>query len=244
MACEMARREGERYLDKKHARSPGTASIASSHPSMIPERIQWAEQPTGPKTGPTASTSMNNDQHVYHRPPPPDWIDRVNTQKARDDTLRRFGNTEIPDQGVVFEGHVPYDAWTSPRRPTPNIAVATTELVVKEESMPHPTHVMLRCTNFIGNTSITPMSQQVYPGCLNPVSDPLLGPRSTDCSHSRDGQQNESLRARHDPILPVLGRQVSPIPLNKNRESYREPATRFLTLPPSKLDTRIRGDGE
>jgi hypothetical protein len=183
MACEMARRKGEQYLDKKRARSPGRASIVSSHPSMIPERIQWAEQPTGPKTGPMASTSMNNDQHVYHRLPPPDWIDRVNTQKARDDTLRRFGNTEIPDQVVVFEGHVPYDAWTSPCRPTLNIAVATTEPVVKEESVPSPMHVTLRCTNFIGNTSITPMSQQVYPGCLNPISDPLLGPRSVDSSN-------------------------------------------------------------
>jgi hypothetical protein len=38
------------YIEKRHAQSLGTASITSSHPSMVPERIQWTEQPLAPKT--------------------------------------------------------------------------------------------------------------------------------------------------------------------------------------------------
>jgi hypothetical protein len=70
---------------------------------------------------------------------------------------------------------VPYDVWTSPHRHLLNIAVITTELVVKEESAHHAAHIMLRHINFVRNTSITLMSQQVYPGHFNPSSDPLLG---------------------------------------------------------------------
>jgi hypothetical protein len=41
MARDMATHEGMRYIEKRHAWSLGMASIMSSHPSMVPERIQW-----------------------------------------------------------------------------------------------------------------------------------------------------------------------------------------------------------
>jgi hypothetical protein len=86
----------------------------------------------------------------------------------------------------MFVGHVPYDVWMSPHRPLPNITVIPTEPVVKDELTHHAAHVMLRRPNFVGNTSITPMSQQVYPGHLNPSSDPLLGSQIADSQNGRD----------------------------------------------------------
>jgi hypothetical protein len=38
---EMARDMATCYIKKRHAWSLGMASIMSSHPSMVPERIQW-----------------------------------------------------------------------------------------------------------------------------------------------------------------------------------------------------------
>jgi hypothetical protein len=46
----------------------------------------------------------------------------------------------------------------------------------------HDRHVTKRA-HFIGNTSITPMSQQFYPGRLSQGADPLLGPRFVDQQH-------------------------------------------------------------
>jgi hypothetical protein len=186
MARDMATHEGTCYIKKRCAWSLGTASIMSSHPSMISERIQWTSRPSAPETEPSASTSVGQDQHIYHQPPPPDWLDRVNSQRAREDALRSFGRTSIPNQGVTFVGHVPYDVWTFPCRPLLNITVIPTEPVVKDESTHHVAHITLRHPNFVSNTLITPMSQQVYPGHLNPSSDPLLGSRIVGSQNGRD----------------------------------------------------------
>lgn len=151
--------------------------------------------PPGPKTAPTISTSMDGDHRApYYKPPPADWRDRVNSQRARNQTQREVGWTSIPDQGVVFDGHIPYDAWAKPWTAYDAGRDKDADTAVKRESEqpilnPESRTTGLAATHgrpatrhahFIGNTSITPMSQQFYPGRLSPGVDPLLGPRVVD----------------------------------------------------------------
>ena len=63
---------------------------------------------------PPLSTTTGGTRQPFHCPPPPDWWNRVNTQRARNDEIRDTGKTQIPDQGVVFDNHLPWDMWAKP----------------------------------------------------------------------------------------------------------------------------------
>lgn len=158
-----------------------------------------------------------------------------------------YGHTDLPDRGVTFVGHVPYDARL--QQAVPDIRITTTEPVVKEELEHRPTQITLRCSRLIGNTSITPLSQQTYPGRLNPAYDPLLGQRPVDNNTGRDEQRDEPNRARRDSPISATRRQATPAPWTEPRETHeregnREPITWFSTLPPPRLDTQTWGERE
>jgi hypothetical protein len=181
------RKEPELGFDNDHYRSAGPSSSQQSKTEVVPPET---------KTVPTESTSMDEDQRApFYKPPPADWRDRVNSQRARNHSQKEMGWTLIPDQGVVFDGHIPYDAWARDAQAPGGDKETNTE--VKRESVkptlhpepktasliePHDRHVTKRA-HFIGNTSITPMSQQFYPGRLSQGADPLLGPRFVDQQH-------------------------------------------------------------
>jgi hypothetical protein len=181
------RKEPELGFDNDHYRSAGPSSSQQSKTEVVPPET---------KTVPTESMSMDEDQRApFYKPPPADWRDRVNSQRARNHSQKEMGWTLIPDQGVVFDGHIPYDAWARDAQAPGGDKETNTE--VKRESVkptlhpepktasliePHDRHVTKRA-HFIGNTSITPMSQQFYPGRLSQGADLLLGPRFVDQQH-------------------------------------------------------------
>ena len=78
-------------------------------------RPEEAEE-TRSKGEPPVSTTTGGTKWTYHRPPPPDWWHRVNMQRARNDEIRATGESKIPDQGVVFDQHLPWDIWANPLR--------------------------------------------------------------------------------------------------------------------------------
>ena len=63
---------------------------------------------------PPLSTTTGGTRRPFHRPPPPNWWNRVNTQRARNDEIRDTRKTQIPDQGVVFDNHLPWNVWAKP----------------------------------------------------------------------------------------------------------------------------------
>ena len=66
--------------------------------------------PNDARTGITDTTSPGRRTAPIYLPPPPEWADRVYAQRARDQAIRETGRSEIPDQGVTFQGHLPFDA--------------------------------------------------------------------------------------------------------------------------------------
>jgi hypothetical protein len=97
------RKEPELGFDDAHYGRAGPSSSQQSKTEVVPPET---------RTVPTESTSMDEDQRApFYKPPPADWRDRVNSQRARNHSQKEMGWTLIPDQGVVFDGHIPYDAW-------------------------------------------------------------------------------------------------------------------------------------
>jgi hypothetical protein len=171
-------------LDTQQGRAGPSSSQLSRTEIILPET----------KTAPTVSTSMDEDHRApFHKPPPANWRDRVHAQWARNQAQRETGQSLISDQGVVFDGHILYDAWTIPWDTPDTGGDKEVDTTVKRE-LEHSTLTESKTAglsanynrhtakhaHFIGNTSITPMSQQFYPGRLNPGADPLLGPRLMD----------------------------------------------------------------
>ena len=72
-----------------------------------------AEDETGEEQ-PPLSTTTGGTRQLYHHPLPPNWWNQVNTQRARNDEICDTGQMKIPDQGVVFNNHLPWDMWAKP----------------------------------------------------------------------------------------------------------------------------------
>ena len=166
------------------------ASRPSSRASMRESVAPLTEVPHKKATTVvTESTSQESGHHqTVRRPPPSNWGERVRLQRARNGALHNNGTTEILDQQVIFQDSCPYDM--RERSPPPEgYGNCDADSAVKQESSPsadYPTPkrdslvtIRARHTHFVGNTSITPMSQQYYPGRLNANYDPLTGPRFT-----------------------------------------------------------------
>jgi hypothetical protein len=237
--------EGKRYVKKRSTRKSGKASITSSRSGMhsgrtsssvsekgnpiLPGRPATRQPPTeqgsaveivppeGATVAPSMSTSVTDEQKPFQRPAPSGWADRVNAQRARNDFRRSGEHTSIPDQGIVFQGHIPYDAWATRIRP-----VAALE-TVKEESVQPTMRAATRRAHFLGNTSITPMSQQYYPGRINPTTDPLLGSRIVvDPGGSGTDPGGGSDQSDEPPSVAQGRRRLDPPPHLDNRSASRQ----------------------
>jgi hypothetical protein len=211
----------------------------------------------------TESTSQESGLfRPAKRPPPSDWGDRLRLQRARNGALLANRTTEIPDQEVVFQGSCPYDM--RERSPPPGGGVnPTTGSVVKQGSL-HSTQrgdklvtIRTRRAQFISNTSITPMSQQHYPGRLNPNCDPLIGPRFvtiTEEEHengasnrgSRESSRHSEQRTSRD-VTSVgrCGQEGHPVEratpaLRAPSPSRRQPSPRMTLLPKGPSPARGR----
>ena len=172
MVQNLAIVEAQRYAVKQEKRGSSTASITStlSHYTYSPkvdtpdkERPMVASRPNSrasqresvapptevpqrrTATAITESTSQESGHfRPIRRPPPSNWRERVRLQRARNGALSAIGTSE---------GYLDH----------------TTESVVKQESS-HSTRrgdelitLRTRRTQVVGNTPITPMSQQHYP---------------------------------------------------------------------------------
>jgi hypothetical protein len=190
----------DRQKGKRPLRPPPVSRAVSPEAGPAPSSSEAVPLPVATTTI-TESTSQESGHHsTVIRPPPANWGDRVRLQRARNGALTAIGTTTIPDQDVIFQDSCPYDMRIrSPLGPEPGTLLA--DPAIKQES-PRPSvppvligargvTTRTKRTRFIGNTSITPMSQQHYPGRLNLDSDPLLGPRHATEFGSESGQESE-----------------------------------------------------
>ena len=172
-------RKGKRPMVASGSETKTSVKESMAPPTEVPQ--------PGPTTVITVSTSQESGHfQPMNRPPPANWGERVRLQRARLGELKSNGYSNIPDQGVMFMDSCLYDMRERSPPPT-NRSRDVAEPTVKDETSsfilhnhPEVGNLVTTCarhTHFIGNTSITPMSQQHYPGRLNNEYDPLIGPR-------------------------------------------------------------------
>ena len=97
---------GVRYMSEEH--------IPKSPELVRPAHIEEVTEDKDREEPLSLSTTTGGTRQPYHRPLPPNWWNQVNTQWARNDEIRDTGQTKIPDQGVVFDNHLPWDVWANP----------------------------------------------------------------------------------------------------------------------------------
>ena len=97
---------------------PGTWYILKESTQSSEEHAPKSPESVGPayeevvegetkEEPPPLSTTTGGTRWPFHCPPPPNWWNQVNTQQARNNKIRNTGKSQIPDQGVVFNNHLP-----------------------------------------------------------------------------------------------------------------------------------------
>ena len=162
------------------------------------------------------STTTGGTRWPYHRLPPPNWWNRVNTQRARNDEIHDTGQTKIPDQGVVFNNHLPWDVWAGP---LPLETGGVKREVESKPPTPPPKDLPY------GMTIQSPRSRMIYPTrwtnhldplIINPVANDQPAPivsgqlASTSTGHSNPSQVPSARMKSPSPIrgpstIPGLG---------------------------------------
>jgi len=181
---------------------------------------------------PMASTMTGATKRVVHPSAPKNWYDRVSAQCTWNEDLWKYDESKIPDQGVVFNNHYPWDVWTAHGRPPKeNEEPRGWPPTPPPKDRPH--HVMIQ----------SPRSRVAYPTRWLNWPDPLVvdqgnedlpspaqSHRSNRHGH-RDVQRHRSPTPDTGPnTIPIL--TPPPLPLaEQNEASWCHWHLQFIWLP-------------
>jgi hypothetical protein len=168
---------------------PSDAALATPTPSAPSGNANLAP-PVGATHASSSSstTEESGTRRPFRLPPPPDWVERVNAQKARNGAFARGDTTIIPDQGVAFEGNCPYDLWGGKAKPPKDAPPASESEEEDDGDTPLPissktamlVNARKETTRLPRVVQPRPLSQPHYAGSVNPFYDPLMGPTELD----------------------------------------------------------------
>jgi len=227
---------GQPRSDKQEGKRPSFGSTPSRQASPEIGSIPSDDGNTTSRVIPSVPTESTSQESGHRstvmRPPPSNWGERVCLQRARNGALSTIGVTSIPDQEVIFQDSCPYDMRArSPQDgeqdvPTAGPAVKQDSQSLSAPSITRPTLTQTKRARFTGHTAVSPMSQQHYPGRLNPDNDPLTGPRTMVSLDNGSNQGSGHIIAPTKRTRP--GREPPPH-LDTERPSQREHRARVPT---------------
>ena len=172
-------------LRRESRRSMSSTTSLQSQPDKVEERLVPLKEEAEPASSSnrhsfvmvpedekeqaySGSTSPQRTMRPFQCPYPKDIAERVNLQRRRNEDLTKDGRSEIPDQGIVFDGAYPFDVRLDKGK----------QKIIKEEENGSTASDHLTSPRSIAEPETrgkAPMSQPFLTGIYAATSDPLMG---------------------------------------------------------------------